>query len=334
MMTIIVLWILLGIIAVIVILLHFSVSAEVNLDKAGFDLKIRYMFFNIYPRRPKKKKRSKQNDKDLQKNVENDKPHDDFSFDEFEDDLDDDFESISDDNVCKEEVVKDDLPDKKDEENLISFADNDAPETINEDKASEKEPIFSQKKEYHDNENQAKTKEKRSFFKRKDKNKNAEKSKKSGKLDELKEKYALIKPYIPTGWKYFKKMLKAIRITDTEINLTVGKEDAYEAALFYGKIQGGLFNLLAVISGIFTVKINEANVRCAFNEKRFDYSLHTVIRVRPSALIAICFCVAVNFLRIFLPDYIRKRRAARKKRRELEKKFKASAENKTVDNLS
>lgn len=48
MITIIVLWILLGIIAVIVILLHFSITAQIDLNKKGFDLKVRYMFFDIY----------------------------------------------------------------------------------------------------------------------------------------------------------------------------------------------------------------------------------------------------------------------------------------------
>ena len=31
------------------------------------------------------------------------------------------------------------------------------------------------------------------------------------------------------GWKYFKKLLKAIRFTDTRIVLDVGKEDAYSS---------------------------------------------------------------------------------------------------------
>lgn len=60
MITIIVLWILLGIIAVIVILLHFSITAQIDLNKKGFDLKVRYMFFDIYPRKPKKKNRKDQ----------------------------------------------------------------------------------------------------------------------------------------------------------------------------------------------------------------------------------------------------------------------------------
>ena len=47
MITIIVLWILLGIIAVIVILLHFSITAQIDLNKKGFDLKVRSVRYSM-----------------------------------------------------------------------------------------------------------------------------------------------------------------------------------------------------------------------------------------------------------------------------------------------
>ena len=80
MITIIVLWILLGIIAVIVILLHFSITAQIDLNKKGFDLRVRYMFFDIYPRKPKKKKQKRSKKAEL--------PEDSFDdFEEFEDNI-------------------------------------------------------------------------------------------------------------------------------------------------------------------------------------------------------------------------------------------------------
>ena len=69
MITIIVLWILLGIIAVIVILLHFSITAQIDLNKKGFDLRVRYMFFDIYPRKPKKKKQKRSKKAELPENL-------------------------------------------------------------------------------------------------------------------------------------------------------------------------------------------------------------------------------------------------------------------------
>ena len=59
MMTIIVLWILLGLIALIVILLHFSARIYVHAAADGLTLKIKYFWFTVYPREPKSKKRQK-----------------------------------------------------------------------------------------------------------------------------------------------------------------------------------------------------------------------------------------------------------------------------------
>ena len=61
-MTIIVLWILLALIALVVILLHFSVYAYVRLDDDGFFVRVKYLFFTIYPRE-KKEKEVKDEDK-------------------------------------------------------------------------------------------------------------------------------------------------------------------------------------------------------------------------------------------------------------------------------
>ena len=121
------------------------------------------------------------------------------------------------------------------------------------------------------------------------------KEKKKSKFYELKAQYKKVKPYIPMGWKYFKKLLKAIRFTDTRIVLGVGKEDAYEAAMLYGKVQAGLFNTIAILAGVFTVKLKKADVNCIFDEKKFGYDVHTLVRVRPSTLIAIGFCLKYIF---------------------------------------
>ncbi|WP_417120107.1 hypothetical protein, partial [Ruminococcus bicirculans (ex Wegman et al. 2014)] len=143
------------------------------------------------------------------------------------------------------------------------------------------------------------------------------KEKKKSKFYELKAQYKKVKPYIPMGWKYFKKLLKAIRFTDTRIVLDVGKEDAYEAAMLYGKVQAGLFNTIAILAGVFTVKLKKADVNCIFDEKKFGYDVHALVRVRPSTLIAIGFCTGVNFLKIYLSGRRKKKRAAKRRSKEL-----------------
>ena len=55
MMTIIVLWILLGLIALIVILLHFSARIYVHAAADGLTLNVKYFWFTVYPAKTKKK---------------------------------------------------------------------------------------------------------------------------------------------------------------------------------------------------------------------------------------------------------------------------------------
>lgn len=335
MITIIVLWILLGIIAVIVILLHFSITAQIDLNKKGFDLKVRYMFFDIYPRKPKKKKQKRSKKAEL--------PEDSFDdFEEFEDDIEENLpipqtDDTSDKTGEVSEQIAEAKPEKiaenkaeatdepaetvsadenkvvaelEDKQEDISDIDTDTNVEAGEDDKTEKITVKQEKKGFAGKLFHKKNKgEKKSASK--------SKGKKKSKLDELKAQYKKVKPYIPMGWKYFKKLLKAVRFTDTRIVIDVGKEDAYDAAMLYGKVQAGLFNTIAMLAGIFTVKLKKADVNCIFDEKKFGYDVHTIIRVRPSTLIAIAFCMGVNFLKIYLSGRRKKKRAAKRRSKEL-----------------
>lgn len=335
MITIIVLWILLGIIVVIVILLHFSLTAQVDLNKKGFELKVRYMFFDIYPRKPKEEKQKRSKEPDL--------PEDSFDdFEEFEDDIEESLPATQPDDTSEntEEVSESviEAQPEKISENETEATDEPA-KTVSAEKSVDVAEIVDKQCDSSDNdtdnnaeiETEDKPKEitvkqeKKGFagklFHKKDKGekKSASKSKgkKKSKLDELKAQYKKVKPYIPMGWKYFKKLLKAVRFTDTRIVLDVGKEDAYEAAMLYGKVQAGLFNTIAMLAGIFTVKLKKADINCIFDEKKFGYDVHTIVRVRPSTLIAIAFCMGVNFLKIYLSGRRKKKRAAKRRSKEL-----------------
>lgn len=321
MITIIVLWILLGIIAVIVILLHFSLTAQIDLNKKGFDLKVRYMFFDIYPRKPKKKKQKRSKKAEL--------PEDSFDdFEEFEDDIEENLPiPQNDDTSDKTGEVSEQIAEAK----LEKIAKNEADENISVAEVEDKQEDISDtdtnvEAGEDDKPEKINVKQEKKGFagklfhkKNKGEKKSASKSKgkKKSKLDELKAQYKKVKPYIPKGWKYFKKLLKAVRFTDTRIALDVGKEDAYEAAMLYGKVQAGLFNTIAMLAGIFTVKLKKADVNCVFNEKTFGYDVHTIVRVRPSTIIAIGFCMGVNFLKIYLSGRRKKKRAAKRRSKEL-----------------
>lgn len=284
-MTIIVLYILLGIIALIVILLHFSVRATIKASKQGVDIKVKWLFFTFYPRKPKKPKKPKKKKGEPDAVPEQTAEQPDLSENGIEQFIKE-----------AEEVQKQTAAEEKTEETQETAA---------------KEEASTAKSEKKDNKKEKK--------KAKEPKVKEETTEKKGKLAQLKDKFNAIKPYIPTGWKYFKKLLKKIRFTNIEADVTVGKEDAYEAAVWYGKVQGILFGLFGWLSCIFTVKLKHVDVHCRFNEKITDGEISLKVKVRPSTMIHIAFCLGFNFLRIWLRQRReRKRRikAIRQKRQQ------------------
>lgn len=280
MITIIALYIILGIIALIVILLHFSVRVTLKAktgEKPFFEVK--YLFFTIFPRKPKKHKNGKETKEENKEQYKS----------EF---TDEDIEKLLENAQAID--TEEEKTDEKPAAELIEVKEETA--------ASEASEIAEQADEAEAEKNKAEAA------------KVSEEQPEESGLTKLKSKFLMIKPYIPMAWKYFRKILKTIRITKLDIEITSGKEDAYEAAMMYGKLNAALYNVIALLSRIFTVRVlKKTKVNCVFNEKTFEYDVSTVVLVRPSTLIAIAFCVGVNFLRIFIPQ---KFRAWRKKRRE------------------
>lgn len=310
MISIIVLWILLAIIAVIVILLHFSVRVYLKYD-GDFVMNIKYMFFNIYPRKPKEK-RKKKSKKTKKADVNNipetvEAPNPDLTseqaYQEFEDNIEDDFSGIDYDDIISDYIETDEQTHEDLREETLS------PDNAEDLKASDKTETPAEIKR------QTKTKKKSDKKKRSKKNdiKNIEQPKQESTLQKLKKRYRQIKPYLPMGWKYFKKLLKAVRITGIDVNVDVGREDAHEAAIYYGTVQGVLFNLLGILSNVFTVRIKKANVNCNFIKSTIDGEGECYVKVRPSTMIAIAFCVAVNFGFIFIKQKIKNKRNQKKK---------------------
>lgn len=295
MIAIIVLWILLSIITVIVILLHFSVSAYLKADNKGFEVKIKYMFFTVYPGNTKKKKRRRKAKKIKKEKLQQDLFEDNIDGDFADNDITEDSLSESEtlESILKKDEVSEENPDtrifEEKTDNGDRFGLDELAESLeaaeDEDKNSD-EPVMPEKRSVPERDP--------------DNDKNKKSRSKDGFFAGLKEKYELIKPYIPMGWKYFKKLCKTIRFTDTGINISVGREDAHEAAIFYGALQGALFNLLGLLAGIFTVKIKRANVNCVFTKNTISGEAETTVKIRPSALIAIAVCIGVNFLIIYL----------------------------------
>lgn len=274
MRAIIVLWILLAIVALVVLLLHFSVKAYVSLDGEGFDLKVRYLFFTIYPRPEKKKKTNKKTK--LKKNKTKKKTK----------------KSSAEKVVEKNKEITENQPEKTE--------------------IKENKPIEApENKEYQQPLKQKTKSQLKAERKREKAEKKRLKAEKKANKPSLKERWLKIKPYVPSGWKAVKKLLKKIRLMNTEIELSVGKEDAYEAAMTYGKMNTAVYDVLAALGLIFTMHYKKCRINCVFNEKCFRYDVKTCVCVRPSTVIAIAFCTLVNFLFVFLKEKRKAKKAAK-----------------------
>lgn len=288
-MTIIVLYILLGIIAFIVILLHFSVRATIRASKQGVDIKVKWLFITLYPRKPKKPKKKK-----------------------------------GEPEVPPETTEQPDLSENALEE-FIKEAEKTQEETKVEEKTEVRDDVKVEEETVSTESETVKTKKEK--HKKEHETVNEEKTEKKGKLAQLKDKYKAIKPYIPMGWKYFKKVLKKIRFTNITADVTVGKEDAYEAAVWYGKVQGIIFGAVGWLSSIFTVRLKKIDVHCKFNEKITDGEIYLKVKVRPSTMIHIAFCMGINFLHIFLKQRRERKRRIKALRKKREQQLKSQNNN-------
>lgn len=308
MITTIVLKILLIIILVIVILLHFSVTVFVRGGTGGnFEIKLRYLGITLYPRPKKKKKKKKKKRRKKKKAV---KPKQEISETNTEEMTETVAEvavekpdETADTQSAAEEIHSATVEEVFGEEDIsvgeeTSSIEDEKPE----DKPAGKKGRRSRKKK------EKKEKEK------KPREKKEKPEKGESKLDGLKRKWEFIKPYIPPAWKYSKKLLKAVRIEDVKINIDTGKEDAAESAQFYGKLQAALFSVLNFLAMIFTLRVKEANINCHFNVKRLDAEGEAVVKVRPSTMIAIAFCLLFCCAKIFIPYKFRQWREKRRKK--------------------
>lgn len=230
------LYIILGIILLVIILLHFSVVASIDFKDENADIKVKYLFFTLYPLKEKKpKKISKRKRKKLEKELQKEKQ-------EYKDTLE------------KIKTQQNDFPKKQDGKNQ------------KENKTTKKEPS------------------------------KKDKGKLKHKINKYKKKWEKIKPYIPLGKKVVKKLLKAIKIRQLEVYITVADEDAYECAMKYGKINAAVYNVLALIKNYLTVSIKHIEVNSKFNSNESEYRFAGKIKVRPSTVIAIAFFILINYI--------------------------------------
>ncbi len=102
-----------------------------------------------------------------------------------------------------------------------------------------------------------------------------------------------------------RKILKGFRFTGVYIDFLIADEDAYKCALNYGRISGILYNILAGMSMLFTVKLKTVDVECGFAQEksRFDAAARLTF-VPMTAVIAGLWFLVTYIFRVYLPQKI------------------------------
>lgn len=283
MINIIALYIILGIILAVYIILRFSIKITyyVNSKTDEIELSVKWLGFKIYPR-PDKPVKVKKNKTKSKKKLSKDEPsktvQERFDISEIDDEFIDEAESDLDDKIMSLE--------KELEIQKQALIQNEETHKINEKAGTDKVRIEAKKKKRHIKES-AKSQGKDGGLK--------------SKINKIKETWKKYKDYVPMTWKAFRKLLKQIRFYDTEIEITAGKDDAYDAAMLYGKLNTLLFSGLGVVGLIFSLyKPKKAEVKCVFDKKVFECEVSGKIRLRPSTILGIVICLGVKFSVMFL----------------------------------
>lgn len=157
--------------------------------------------------------------------------------------------------------------------------------------------------------------------KKKEKKPKLTKEEKEERKKELLEKIELVKMILASASKGLKKLLSAIKLYDIAIDIDVANEDAYEAAIGYGRMNMIVYNVISFLRTFFTVSIDHVKINCVYNSDKSKYDAAVNIHAIPSTIL----CAAIIIGTKFLVLYQRKKRADKKALKQAEKEIENQA---------
>lgn len=128
------------------------------------------------------------------------------------------------------------------------------------------------------------------------------KSKKSGIADKIKsftisDYIEIIQVAFTAIGKSTRFILKDIRVTGLNIDFLVCNEDAFEAAMSFGKINIIVHNFLAYLGSMITIKKKMVKIDCGFNSSNSHYNIVFDIKLRVLALLLASGSIILSFLK-------------------------------------
>lgn len=117
------------------------------------------------------------------------------------------------------------------------------------------------------------------------------------KLDELNEKKSSVQLAFELLKEPLKKLGGKIRIDDLKIDFAAADEDAYEAAMLYGKVNAAVYNALSAVRCFVPVSVTGIKIDCLFNTpaEKCRWDGECKIRLRPASLLNAIIAVVFGY---------------------------------------
>ena len=116
----------------------------------------------------------------------------------------------------------------------------------------------------------------------------------------LSDIFALVKLVWDSLGKPLKRLLKATRVTGFRLDISVGGDDAADAAIKFGKTNMAAGAALAFLDGCFTLKDPKFNVTCNFQSEETRTECGFTARLTVIAALAFLFWVAGRLIRNYM----------------------------------
>lgn len=241
--------IIIAVILLIVLAVNIPVTAYIRYHDGEADVKVSFLFKQLYPH-VEKKKRQKRKRKKHRKNIKK-----------------------AETKPASEE---------------ISFDEPDAPEehTAPPDENKQEEPPREDTEESSENTPKKHKPKKKSLIERL-----------NTKLDELNEKKSSVQLAFELLKEPLKKLGGKVRIDDLKIDFAAADEDAYEAAMLYGKVNAAVYNALSAVRCFVPVSVTGIKIDCLFNTpaEKCRWDGECKIRLRPASLLNAIIAVVFGY---------------------------------------
>jgi len=129
-----------------------------------------------------------------------------------------------------------------------------------------------------------------------EKKKKGKKESLSAKIDKICNILEKVKIIWNVSKKHLLNIFKQIYIEELMVDFLFADEDAYKAAMNYGKFSAAIYNLINLIRTFFTVTIKTVDIACDFDSKESVYDFSTKITVKPSTILSAVFGILFGLL--------------------------------------